>query len=135
MRSTATPPAPRRHRRWIAGLAAVLTACLLVWSAAGISGLLVGGSWPHVSILGSVVELARVLGGGAPVAGIPMAVFWLCLVLELAAVGRAGVQLRRWRGTARQRTWTPRPAAGEPAGAVSFEAAYARAVRADRRAW
>jgi hypothetical protein len=127
---------PRGRRRWRGRAAGVVVAVLLlVWTAAGISGLLISGTWPDVSLLGSVIELVRVLGGGAPVTGIPRAVFWLCLVLELAAVGRTAVQLRRWRGTAGQRTWTPRPAAGEPAGAVSFDAAYARAVHADRRAW
>lgn len=135
MRSSAAPPIPHSHHRWLAGLAAVAAACLLVWSAAGISGLLVAGSWPDVSLLASVVELVRALGGGAPASGIPRAVFWLCLVLEGIGVARILVQLRRWRGAGRQRTWTPRPAAGEPAGAVSFETAYTRAVRADRRAW
>ncbi|MGH7746759.1 MAG: hypothetical protein ACREQ5_18690, partial [Candidatus Dormibacteria bacterium] len=116
-------------------VAGLLTTLLLVWSAAELSGLLLAGSWPHISVLASVVELLRVLGGGTPAPGIPVAVFWLCLLLEVAGAGRLAVQLRRWRGRGRQRTWMPRPAAGEPAGAVSFETAYARAVRADHRAW
>jgi hypothetical protein len=114
---------------------AVGAVLLLVWTAAGISGLLISGTWPDVSLIGSVVELVRVLGGGAPAAGVPRAVFWLCLLLELGAGVRLAVQVRRWRGPLAERSWAPRPVAGEPVGAVSFETAYARAVRDDRRAW
>lgn len=124
-----------RRRWWLRGGGALIATLVLVWSAAGMSGLLVHGSWPDVSLLGAVIELVRVAGGGAPVAGIPRAVFWLCLVLEIAAVARLAVQVRRWRGPGRQRTWSPRPVAGEPVGAVNFTTAYTRAVRADRRAW
>lgn len=127
---------PRGRRWWglrVAGGVGVVL--MVVWTAAGTAGLLVSGSWPDVSLLGSIVELVRLLGGGAPAAGIPRAVFWLCLLLELGAAVRLAVQVRRWRGPAMERSWSPRPAAGEPADAVSFEAAYARAVRADRRSW
>jgi len=113
----------RGRRRWLMAIGAVAATLVLVWCATGISGLLVAGVWPDVSLPGSVVELVRAVAGRAPAAGIPRAVFWLCLVLELAGVARMAVQVRRWRGTARQRTWTPRPVAGEPAGAVSFQTA------------
>lgn len=135
MKPSPAPLGPRAHRRWIAGVGTFVATCLLVWIASGISGLLVSGTWPDVSLLGSVVELVRVLAGGAPAAGIPRAVFWLCLLLELGSAVRVGIQVRRWRGAAAQRSWTPRPVAGDPVGEVSFETAYARAVSAARRPW
>jgi hypothetical protein len=127
---------PRGRRRWrVLAVGGVIALLLLVWTAAGLAGLLVSGSWPDVSLLGSIVELVRVAGGGGPAVGVPRAVFWLCLLLELGAAARLGVQVRRWRGEAPQRSWSPRPVAGEPVGAVSFETAYAQAVRNDRRPW
>lgn len=127
---------PRGRGRWRSRLGgAVVGVLVLVWAAAGISGLLVSGSWPDTSLLGSVVELVRVLGGGAPADGIPRAVFWLCLLLELGSAVRVGIQVRRWRGLTAQRSWTPRPVAGDPVGEVSFETAYSRAATADRRPW
>ena len=127
---------PERGRQWRLKAAVAVGVTLgLVWTASGISGLRVSGSWPDTSLLGSVAELVRVLGGGAPADGVPRAVFWLCLLLELGGAIRVGIQVRRWRGTAAQRSWTPRPVAGDPVGGVNFETAYARATTADRRPW
>ena len=124
------------RRWWLLAATVLILSLVVVWTAGQMAGLLVGGSWPHVSLAGSVIELGRVLGGGEPAAGIPTGPFWLSLILELVGSAWLVVRLRRVRATGgRQRTWTPRPALGEPAGAESFEAAYARAVRADRRNW
>lgn len=123
------------RRLWVLFATVLTVGIVLVWTAGQVAGLLVHGSWPRVSLLGSVVELVRVLGGGEPDAGIPAGLFWFWLAVEVAGVAWLGLRVRRLRRGGRQRTWTPRPAAGEPAGAVSFEAAYSRAVRADRRSW
>src|SRR5258708_21708272 len=75
-----------------ASIAAVL---LLVWSAGQLAGLMVHGSWPRVSFLWSVVELVRACGGGEPAAGIPVALFWLCLLLEVGTALVLNLTVRR----------------------------------------
>jgi hypothetical protein len=117
-------------RSWlIAG--GVLTATLvLIWTAGQVAGLLVHGSWPHVAIPWSLVELLRVLTGHEPVAGIPVGLFWLCLLLEAGSALVLALGVRRRRRGSHRHVWVPRPPEGI-AKPRSFRDGYRRLVRAD----
>jgi hypothetical protein len=111
------------------GLAAAL---LLVWSADQVAGLLVHGSWPQVSVLWSVVELVRAFRGEEPVDGIPLALFWLCLVLETGAAGLLAARLTRHLRTGRRHLWVPPPPEGI-SKAQPFLASYRQLLGEDGR--
>jgi hypothetical protein len=111
-------------------LAALMLASTLVWSAGQVAGLIAHGSWPHVSVLWSPVELVQVLTGHEPVKGVPIGLFWLCLLLEAGSGVLLAVSVRhRLRGGHRH-VWVPRPPEGI-AKPRSFRDGYRRLVRAD----
>ena len=45
------------RRWWLLAVMVLIVALLAVWTAGQMAGLLIRGSWPHVSLAGSVVEL------------------------------------------------------------------------------
>lgn len=116
-------------RRLLIG-AGIPAALLLVWTAGEGAGALAHGSWPQVSVLWSVVELVRALRGDAPADGIPVALFWLCLLLEVGAAGLLAARLTRHLRTGRRHLWVPPPPEGI-SKAQSFLASYRQLLRED----
>jgi hypothetical protein len=117
-------------RFWLmtAGVTAVVL--LLVWTSGQAAGLLVHGSWPHIAIPWSVVELVRVLTGHEPVADIPVGLFWLCLLLEVGSALLLALSIRRRLQGGHRHVWVPRPPEGI-AKPRSFRDGYRRLARAD----
>jgi hypothetical protein len=109
---------------------ALLLGLMLVWSSGQVAGLLVHGSWPHVAIPWSLIELPRVLTGHEPLAGISVAVFWLCLLLEVGSALLVAVSVRRRLRGGHRHVWVPRPPEGI-AKPHSFRDGYRRLARAD----
>jgi hypothetical protein len=103
---------------------------LLVWTAGQVAGLLVHGSWPQIAIPWSLVELLRVLTGHEPVAGIPVGLFWFCLLLEIGSALVLTLSVRRRLRGGHRHVWVPRPpeGIGKPR---SFRDGYRRLARAD----
>jgi len=116
--------------RWLITAGVATGVLLLVWSSSEAAGLLVHGSWPHIAIPWSVVELVRVLTGHEPVADIPVAVFWLCLLLEVGSALLLALSIRRRLQGGHRHVWVPRPPEGI-AKPRSFRDGYRRLVRAD----
>jgi hypothetical protein len=120
----------RGWRFWCAAGGVIVAVLLGVWTSAQVGGLLVHGSWPHVAVPWSIVELLRVLTGQEPVGGIPVGLFWLCLLLEVGTALVLALSLRhRLRGGHRH-VWVPRPPEGI-AKPRSFRDGYRRLARAD----
>jgi hypothetical protein len=113
-------------------ITATFIAALLpvVWAAGQVAGLLVHGSWPSVSYLQPVIEVVRVVGGGAPAPGVPVALFWLCLVPELGTVVLLALNIRRRLQGRGHHVSAPRPSEGI-AKPHSFRAGYRWLIEAD----
>jgi hypothetical protein len=119
-------------RFWCIAAIALATVLLFVWTSGQIAGLLAHGSWPQVSVLWSVVEPVRVLRGEEPADGIPLALFWLCLVLEAGVAGLLATRLTRRLRTGRRHLWVPPPPEGI-SKAQPFLASYRQLLREDGR--
>lgn len=122
----------REHRGKILALASALVVLLLVWTACQMAGLLVHGSWPRVSVAWSIVELLQVLRGASPADGVPIGLFWVVVILEVAAGLAVAAMVARRLGTQRGHVWVPRPPEGI-APTEPFIRAYRRLAREDAR--
>lgn len=129
MESVRRGPGPRF---WCIAAGVLLAVLLLVWTAAQVAGLLVHGSWPHVSLAWSIVELVQVLHGAAPADGVPIGLFWVLVLLEVAAGLAVAAMVVRRVGTNRGHVWVPRPPEGI-AATEPFIRAYRRLAREDGR--
>jgi hypothetical protein len=83
-----------------------------------------------IPFLLSVVEVVPVVGGGAPAPGVPVVLFWLCLVLGLVTVVLLALSIRRRLQGRCRHVWVARLPEGI-AKAHAFRAGHRWLVEAD----